>query len=203
MCTCAPACLDDGAACMDETQNSVPAEPVSREWVQWVPLGGRWGDVLLGRCCWNGTRCAGVGKKREKSEIVLDVRRGELEWERERESAPLCCVLFISQTHHCTGWERAATEELRRGRSECTGVCAVSYVEMNDLWHNRLIFKSSEEGNAFCYCRLSSWLSFLQVCSTEGLCPPLHLLLIRLFHCLTLLSEALFVLCAKYIKLSE
>lgn len=58
--------------------------------------------------------------KEDNSGISVDERR-ELELERERErrseSAPLCCVLFISQTHSCTG-EQGPGEEQRRGMRE-------------------------------------------------------------------------------------
>lgn len=54
--------------------------------------------------------------KEDNSGISVDGRR-ELERGRRSESAPLCCVLFISQTHDCTG-EQGPGEEQRRGIRE-------------------------------------------------------------------------------------
>lgn len=63
---------------------------------------------------------AGAGDGVEIEHTVRGWRTITKEYQRMRErvrgskSAPLCCVLFISQTHHCTG-EQGPGEKRRRG----------------------------------------------------------------------------------------
>lgn len=50
------------------------------------------------------------------------MRERELEGARRSKSAPLCFVLFITQTHYCA---RGATEERDQGNGLNAGVCVL------------------------------------------------------------------------------
>lgn len=79
-----------------------------------MPLGGWWGDVYL---CVKEDATAALGARAGGGVEIEHAVQNSGMYERKSEgpsaTAPLCCVLFISQTHYCTVVQGPGEEQWR------------------------------------------------------------------------------------------